>query len=203
MRKNRRSRKKQPSPVATIALSLGKTFLACLNAAAELTDEMFMMHPAYRAFHRGMHGRNALPVALRRLQEKEFIVEKKSVPGMFMLTPKGRSFIERLMKRLHVTVDSEGALVQQEWDGKWRALVFDIPEKRKRERKLLRYELYMTGFRRLQKSVWISPYHVDETFADRINTIGRLGGNVEFLVVESISNKQKYIKMFGLPDEKK
>lgn len=44
------------------------------------------------------------------------------------------------------------------WDGKWRLLIFDIPEKFHRERRALRIKLDELGFYPLQKSVWLYPY---------------------------------------------
>ncbi len=44
------------------------------------------------------------------------------------------------------------------WDGKWRLVIFDIPEKRKRERHAFRRRLADLGFFQLQKSVWVYPH---------------------------------------------
>ena len=44
------------------------------------------------------------------------------------------------------------------WDKKWRIVVFDIPEKKKKARDALRWELKKLGFKELQKSVWAYPY---------------------------------------------
>ena len=44
------------------------------------------------------------------------------------------------------------------WDGKWRLIIFDIPEKFHRERRALRIKLDELGFYPLQKSVWLYPY---------------------------------------------
>ena len=41
------------------------------------------------------------------------------------------------------------------WDGQWRIVVFDIPEKMKKYREALRRELVEAGYLRLQDSVWI------------------------------------------------
>src|SRR3989344_8323539 len=48
------------------------------------------------------------------------------------------------------------------WDGKWRVVMFDIREKRRRARAQLRSLLVGAGFLRLQDSVWIHPYPCDE-----------------------------------------
>src|SRR3989344_1023901 len=46
----------------------------------------------------------------------------------------------------------------QSWDGKWRMVSFDMPEKFKRGRDALRRTLKRIGFRELQKRVFICPY---------------------------------------------
>lgn len=46
------------------------------------------------------------------------------------------------------------------WDGKWRILIFDIPEKSRLKRDYLRRKLYDIGFGHLQKSVWVSPFDI-------------------------------------------
>lgn len=51
------------------------------------------------------------------------------------------------------------AKLQQEdkkWDGKWRIVIWDIPEKRKVARNLLRLKLKQLGFSNWQKSVWVT-----------------------------------------------
>ncbi|MFC1757127.1 CRISPR-associated endonuclease Cas2, partial [Patescibacteria group bacterium] len=44
------------------------------------------------------------------------------------------------------------------WDGKWRLVLFDVPEKRRNARDALRNKLQELGFRELQKSVFVFPY---------------------------------------------
>ena len=43
------------------------------------------------------------------------------------------------------------------WDGKWRIIVFDLPEKKRGLRNDLRKQLRSARFGGLQRSVWISP----------------------------------------------
>jgi DNA-binding transcriptional regulator PaaX len=47
-------------------------------------------------------------------------------------------------------------------DGKWVMLIFDIPEKYRRSRSILRGALRSLGYKIYQQSVWISPYDVSE-----------------------------------------
>lgn len=45
-------------------------------------------------------------------------------------------------------------------DGKWIMLLFDIPEKKRSFRDLLRKDLHLLGYKMLQRSVWVCPYDV-------------------------------------------
>lgn len=47
---------------------------------------------------------------------------------------------------------------QKRWDGLWRLVMFDIPEKNKQAREALRQKLNLMGFYQLQKSVFVTPY---------------------------------------------
>ena len=48
------------------------------------------------------------------------------------------------------------------WDGKWRVVVFDLPEKKRGLRNELRRQLRHARFGCLQGSVWVSPDAMDE-----------------------------------------
>lgn len=47
------------------------------------------------------------------------------------------------------------------WDGKWRLVIFDIPEDARAKRNLLRTLLYKNGFLKLQASVFIGPWQLN------------------------------------------
>lgn len=46
----------------------------------------------------------------------------------------------------------------RKWDGKWRIIIFDIPEKFKSAREAFRNKLIQIGFYKIQDSVFITPY---------------------------------------------
>ncbi len=50
------------------------------------------------------------------------------------------------------------------WDGKWRVVIFDMSEKRRKARDRLRALLVNAEFIRIQDSVWVYPYACDEFF---------------------------------------
>lgn len=58
------------------------------------------------------------------------------------------------------------------WDGKWRIVIWDIPEKRRLARDLLRYKLKQLGFERLQKSVWVCKKNCTEELRNFIRKTG-------------------------------
>ncbi|MFH0852655.1 MAG: hypothetical protein V1845_03565 [bacterium] len=47
---------------------------------------------------------------------------------------------------------------QKNWDGKWRVVIFDIPEPKKAARDALRRKFKYLGMYQLQKSVFVFPY---------------------------------------------
>lgn len=83
------------------------------------------------------------------------------------------------------------------WDGKWRMLIFDIPEKRQRIRARVREILSLIGFVRLQHSVWIYPYDCEDTVT-LLKTDLMIGKEMLYLIVDSIENDKTYRKHFGL-----
>lgn len=58
------------------------------------------------------------------------------------------------------------------WDGKWRIVIFDIPEQKRLIRDLFRRNLKKWGFKHLQKSVWISKKNVTEKLFSYIKDLG-------------------------------
>lgn len=121
-----------------------------LEAAAEVAVE-FTYHP-YRYLYKDIFDeyqirRNSLDVAVHRAVKAGWVEKIKKNGEIYLrLTTKGYTKL----------IGLEG-LTKQEWDGFWRIVVFDIPEKLKKIRSLLRRNLTVLGFVPWQKSVWVSP----------------------------------------------
>ncbi len=86
---------------------------------------------------------------------------------------------------------------KKKWDGKWRVLVFDIPETRRFDRDSIRYALVSIGFMRLQDSVWIYPYSCEDLIS-LIKADTETGDNVLYMIVEAVENDEPIKKYFGL-----
>ncbi len=85
--------------------------------------------------------------AIADLERRKVIAINKT-KGTFgiALLPKG---VMKLLRSL-----APKRTKQKVWDGKWRIVVFDIPEKYKPTREMLRRYLYELGFSQIQKSVF-------------------------------------------------
>lgn len=87
-------------------------------------------------------------------------------------------------KRLVELADGAATLAQEKWDGKWRVVMFDIPEEKRAVRNRLREYLAMAGFLQLKNSAWVYPYPVGEYVA-LVTAELRLSIGTELLVLET------------------
>jgi len=104
------------------------------------------------------------------------------------------SFIEKDKKQLlEVTDKGKGEFIEfnidtikiksRKWDGKWRVVIFDIPELKKIAREVLRNKLREIGFVKIQKSVWACPYECQNEVSF-IASVYCVEKYVNYLVVE-------------------
>lgn len=109
---------------------------------------------------------------------------------------------ERGQKRYRATLKGKAKIFaylkkDKKWDGKWRIVVFDIPEKQKKMRNYFRGCLIGLGFRKLQESVWISPYNIADTVEELID-LCKAKEFVHYLLVEELDNRDVLMKLFKL-----
>jgi len=107
-----------------------------------------------------------------------------------VLTDKGK------LKALTYKFD-EMKIEKKDWDGKWRLLIFDIPEKIRQGRNSLREKIKQLGFYELQKSAFIFPYNCKDEI-DFIIEFYRLRKYARFAVLESIDNEKHLKQIFSL-----
>ncbi len=77
---------------------------------------------------------------------------------------------------------------EQKWDGRWRIVIFDIPESRREARNALRVLLKKMSFIELQKSVFIHPYECKNEI-EFIVEFFQLNRNVRYGVLNFIDNE--------------
>ena len=83
------------------------------------------------------------------------------------------------------------------WDGKWRLIIWDIPETSSKQRDNIRYVIKTLGFKQVQKSVFISPYPLPQVSVDYLNESG-LDKYIRFFRVDKVDNEKMLKKIFDL-----
>ncbi len=84
----------------------------------------------------------------------------------------------------------------KKWDGKWRVLIFDIPEKIRFVRDHIRIALLNIGFMRLQDSVWIYPYDCEDLIT-LLKADMEVGKDVLYMIVEELEYDKPVREYFG------
>ena len=79
---------------------------------------------------------------------------------------------------------------REEWDGKYRLVIFDIPETHSHHRNWLRGELYFLGYKKLQNSVFVSKLSLTEDIIKEIKE-REIENYVNYLLVENIHDLKK------------
>jgi DNA-binding transcriptional regulator PaaX len=85
----------------------------------------------------------------------------------------------------------------ERWDGKWRVVAFDIPEKKRIARDALRRKFKQLGFFKLQKSLFAYPYPCREEI-NLIAEIYEIQPCFIFIETSYIDKEKLLLKHFGL-----
>lgn len=112
--------------------------------------------------------------------------------GLLSVTAKGEKVLDELDRRAYALPKPK------RWDGKWRVLIFDVPEHRKNTREKIRRTLMQIGFVRLQDSVWLYPYDCEDVVV-LLKADFKIGKDLLYLIVDSIEADGKWREWFGLP----
>ncbi len=130
---------------------------------------------------------------LRRLIKEGVVVldQKNDEPPVVQLTAKGKQRFRKLQLKTNNRA-------KEQWDGKWRVVVFDVLEKKRKIRDYLRIGLHDIGFNKLQNSVWVYPYECEEMIA-LLKVDLKLGSDVLYFVVDKLEGDDKLRILFSLP----
>jgi len=169
------------------ALNTTKLLLALsADYFSDAVNPLYGTRGIYIAAKKLNMGKYQAKTALQSLEKSGYI--KKAEDGL-LITPKGK----RRVKRARSTSLSE------KWDGKWRLVIYDIPEKLRDARDALRYFLQAHHFIRLQNSVFVSP-QADFTELDQIRRAYNVEKYVNFLEAQSVhqDNDSRLRERFNL-----
>ena len=177
----------------TQALLISLAVGGFVAVAVVAPNALQLLGPLVGKTKRGLYNRRYyMKSTLGRLAERGLIVFKKSENGKVYarLTDKGRQ--ELLKYRLEELVVNK----PRRWDEKWRIVIYDIQELKRRARNQMRQELVTLGFIHLQNSVWVYPYECDE-FVALLKTYYGLGRSLLYLVVDKLEDDDKLKREFG------
>lgn len=102
------------------------------------------------------HNEQSVRVAVSRMMKQGWIdSEKKGNKSYYFLTLRGETRMEEAAVRIF-------KLMPNDWDGKWRMLMYTIPEEKRQIRDELRKELLWSGFGSFSNGCWISPNDLEK-----------------------------------------
>ncbi|WP_170008653.1 phenylacetic acid degradation operon negative regulatory protein PaaX [Bacillus fonticola] len=97
------------------------------------------------------HHEQSVRVSISRMMKQGWVqVRKEGNRSYYSLTERG---VERIDEAAHRIFKFK----PDEWDGKWRMLIYTIPEEKRNLRDELRKELVWSGFGTITNSCWVSP----------------------------------------------
>ncbi len=109
--------------------------------------------------------------------------------GFVRITPKGEKELQALeLKDFQIKKP-------RRWDGKWRVLAFDIPERRRKTRDRIRETLKRIGFMHMQDSVWLYPHDCQELVV-LLKADLHIGKAVRYMVVAELEGDRVYRDYF-------
>ncbi len=141
----------------------------------------------------GKIDRRRIQDAVNRLNQKRLIeLVEKDNKLYIKITANGKNLIKNF------DYDNLELPKLKTWDRKWRLVIFDIPEKKRKERLALSKKLKDIGFYPIQKSVFIYPYDCCNEI-DFICEFLLISRYVNYCVVESLDKREGDLyKFFNL-----
>ncbi len=128
--------------------------------------------------------------AIKRLNQKRFIELVDKTGELYIkITENG--------KKLTRNFDYDDLKLPKlkKWDKKWRLVIFDIPEKKNKERHALSVKLKDLGFYPIQESNYIYPYDCRDEI-DFICEFLSINRYVNYCLVESLDKREGDLRQF-------
>lgn len=135
--------------------------------------------------------RERIKNSIYRLQKQGLIKRKDNMDGYFVLTANGKA------RAMRYKIEETKIQRQKRWDGKWRLVMFDVPEEKKRARQAINYSLKKIGCTHYQKSVFITPFPCEK----EIDFVGDTFGareHIRIVVAERVEGDSAFKNKFGL-----
>lgn len=163
---------------ALVGLAIG-AFLSSPTGLSKIIPELNKL--------RKKHGDKIVDKTLNKIIKDRFVkITEKNGETTLKITEKGKVRL--------INFDIDTIQIQSgKWDGTWRFVIFDIPEKKRIARDVLRQKLKEIGFVQIQKSVWACPYECEEEIAF-ISSVYEVEKYVNYIVTSKIDHEE-YLKL--------
>ncbi|MEK7503229.1 MAG: CRISPR-associated endonuclease Cas2 [Patescibacteria group bacterium] len=137
--------------------------------------------------------RRTLYQAIATLYKSKLIDEKDNLDDSttIILTDQGKK------KALTYKIDEIKVPEMKKWDKKWRIILFDIPEHKKKARNALAHSLKQMGFYQFQKSVFVHPFECYNEI-EFVIEFWEIRPYTRYIVAEHIDNELHLKTYFGL-----
>lgn len=126
-----------------------------------------------------------------KLERRGFVEKMETENGLVIkITDKGKT---ELLKYKFQEMQPK----KEKWDGRWRVVFFDVPESEKKKRDELRNFLLQLGMKRMQDSVFVSPYDVSGE-VKYLREVLNVPHGVKLGVLEFLENNDELKQLFDL-----
>lgn len=179
--------------------SIAKKILSGLlltGAVAIAATSPYFLPAIAKAYLRNKKYRNSdrrkISQAMSYLKRNRLIVLKEEGDKIIVeLSEKGEKKVKQYeFNELKITKP-------EEWDQKWRIVIFDIPDKKRVARNVLRDKLKNLNFFQLQKSVWAHPYPCENEIK-LVAEIFEVSPFINIIIADRILNDIKARAHFNL-----
>jgi CRISPR-associated endonuclease Cas2 len=123
--------------------------------------------------------------------KRQGLIKEIRKQGKIFLTLTAKGELQSLVSKMDVDI-------QGKWDGKWRMVIFDIPEDARDKRDQLRWLLKKRGFIKLQASVFVNPYPLNREALKYLKQSG-LMSYIRIAKIEEFDEDTDLRKKFKLP----
>lgn len=130
---------------------------------------------------------------ITRFKKQRYATVEESRDGVLTVKITKRGMIRALSYKL----DTLSLDKRNQWDKKWRVVIFDIPDMYKHFRDLFRKRLIQLGLYQLQESVYVSPYSCFEEI-EFLRELYGIAFTVRYLLVEKIEEDSNIRTHFNL-----
>jgi hypothetical protein len=187
--KTKRPRKIGANQQKILLLLLGGFTLGLTRSPKQYFNVVREIQKEWRAIER-----RSLNLSIRSLYESNLIETKDNHDGTLTLV------LSKEGKHIALTYDMDNMHIKQpkQWDGKWRIVMFDVPETLRQVRDTLRYHFKQLGFYEFQKSVFVHPYPCKSEI-EYIMEFHNARRYIRFIIATDIDNALHLKQHFKIP----